>query len=223
MLCPLQERLLISRSDAVQLLKQSIQAEHCGTEDPAKFAFAIGSAVIDLGLRQRVDGAGFRLEPVLLAPVGNLIAAVKKKSCLRNSSISSIIEVHLQQNFSVTADVVSNKHITMHLAKVLPQASSQIRALLPGVKWPASQQAAAAQLSQPTSRPSISGHVPGAKFEVSKLVHADKATLPLIVNDSNQDTVRPILQEAACADSNTAGTSNEVSSMVPAPDLHNCC
>ena len=117
------------------MLKAAIRVEHVGTDDPAKFVRAIGCAVIDLGLNPR-GRFGFQLAPVAFTNVGLAIAAVKKNSRLATSPITAIIaELHLQQFFSYAADAKSEKHLTMHVAYVLPLADTTVRSLLPDVEW----------------------------------------------------------------------------------------
>ena len=55
---------------------------------------------------------------------------------MAKSSLAAIIEaLQLQQYFSSMADVRSDKHLIMHIAQVLPDASVSVRSLLPDVKW----------------------------------------------------------------------------------------
>ena len=126
---------IAQESTAKQILKAAVKAEHAGTEDPAKFLRAIGCAVIDLGLRPR-GGCGFQLSPVTFTTVGIAIAAVKKNSHLASSNLTGIIaDLHLQQYFSYAADAKSEKHLTMHVAHVLPRADTTVKTLLPDVAW----------------------------------------------------------------------------------------
>ena len=126
---------IAQESRAKQTLKAAIKAEHVGTEDSDNFLRAIGCAVIDFGLRPR-GGFGFQLSPVTFTNVGIAIAAVKKNSHLASSNMTAIIaDLHLQQYFSYAADVKSEKHLTMHVAHVLPNAHIIVKSLLPDVAW----------------------------------------------------------------------------------------
>lgn len=128
-------RPAVQESTAKQMLMAAIQTEHAGTQDSAKFIRAMGCAVIDLGLRTR-GSFGFRLDRVTFTSVGIAIAAIKKNSPLATSNTTAIIaDLHLQQYFSYVADAKSEKHLTMHIAHVLPHADATIQSLLPDVTW----------------------------------------------------------------------------------------
>lgn len=122
-------------SRAKQMLRAAIQTEHAGTQDSAKFLRAMGCAVIEIGLRTR-GSSGFRLAPVTFTSVGVAIAEVKQNSPLATSNTTAIIaDLHLQRYFSYAANAKSEKHLTMHIAHVLPQADATIKSLLPDVMW----------------------------------------------------------------------------------------
>ena len=117
------------------MLRAAIQTEHAGSQESAKFIRAMGCAVVEIGLRTR-GSFGFKLAPVTFTSVGVAIAAVKQNSRLATSNTTAIIaDLHLQQYFSYVADAKSEKHLTMHIAHVLPHADATIQSLLPDVTW----------------------------------------------------------------------------------------
>lgn len=120
------------------MLKGAIQAAHAGSQNSARLTRALACAVVDLGLQPRGPrpGFGFRLVPVTFTTVGCQIATVKKNSSRATSSISTIIDsLYLQHFFSYAADAKSEKHLTMHIERVLPHADANVRSLLPDVAW----------------------------------------------------------------------------------------
>lgn len=142
--------------DGKRLLKTAIQDEHRGAQESARFTRAIGCAVIDLGLQQLAGHKGFKLVPVAFTNVGIAIATLKKNSSVANSSIATIIEkLQLHQYFSFVADAKSEKHLSMHMAKVLPHASHTVKSLLP-FAWSSLQQQTTVGTAVPNHKAELS-------------------------------------------------------------------
>ncbi len=76
------------------------------------------------------------LTRVVFTKVGIAIAGMKKQTPFASKSISDIIQqLDLHQYFSFVADAKSEKHLTVHIAALLPHPSSTIRSLLPQAPW----------------------------------------------------------------------------------------
>lgn len=122
--------------EAKRQLKAAVQAQHASSTDAARFTAAIASAAIELGIKSSSSQTGFMLIPVVFTKVGMAISEMKKQSSCASMSISDIIrKLRLQQYFSFVADAQSEKHLTVHIAAVLPHPSSTIRSLLPHAPW----------------------------------------------------------------------------------------
>ncbi len=123
-------------AEAKRQLKAAVQAQHAGSTNTARFTAAIASAAIELGLKSSSSQAGFVLTRVVFTKVGLAIAGMKKQTPFASKSISDIYQqLDLQQYFSFVADAKSEKHLTMHIAALLPHPSSTIRSLLPHAPW----------------------------------------------------------------------------------------
>lgn len=122
--------------EAQRQLKAAVQAQHASSTDTARFTAAIASAAIELGLKSSSSQTGFVLIPVVFTKVGMAMSKMKKQSSCASLSISDTIQkLGLQQYFSFVADAQSEKHLTVHIAAVLPHPSSTIRSLLPHAPW----------------------------------------------------------------------------------------
>ena len=122
--------------EAKDVLKHAIQLQHKGSELSAKFTRAIVCAAVDLGLQARTGLKGYKLQHVTFTSIGPALTSLKKSSSMANSKTAAVIEtLQLQQYFSFKADIQSDKHLIVHIAKVLPDASTAVRSILPDVKW----------------------------------------------------------------------------------------
>jgi hypothetical protein len=100
------------------------------------------------------------------------ISEMKKQTSCASMSISDIIrKLCLQQYFSFIADAKSEKHLTVHIAAVLPHPSSTIRSLLPNAPW---------------SSPSLS---PTASISALPAVVATSSSLQALCTDSSPGPV----------------------------------
>ncbi|DBA79023.1 TPA: PFAM ATPase associated with various cellular activities (AAA) [Trebouxia sp. C0004] len=136
-------------AEAKRQLKAAVQAQHASSTDAAKFTAAIASAAIELGLKSSSSSqAGFVLTCVVFTKVGVAIAGMKRQSSCASMLISDIIQkLYLQQYFTFVADAKSEKHLTVHIAAVLPHPSSSIRRLLPNAPWSLPSLSATASIS----------------------------------------------------------------------------
>ncbi len=156
--------------EAKRQLKAAVRTQHGSSTDAARFTAAIASAAIELGLKSSSSQTGFVLIPVVFTKVGIAIAGMKKQTPYASMSISYIIQnLYLQQYFSFVADAKSEKHLTVHIAAVLPHPSSTIRSLLPHAPW-----------SLPSLRPTASSLALAAATSSSlQALCADSSPVPV--------------------------------------------